>query len=51
MVKMLESKAVELVEDPEPEPKVDDKPELEVAKLVSLQRGLPTANGSCRATY
>jgi len=45
MVKMLESKAVEVVEDPESEPEVDDepedddKPELKpevVAELVSL---------------
>ena len=38
MVKMLASKTVEVVEDPQPEPEVDDKrgPEV-VAELVSLQ--------------
>jgi len=37
---MLENKVVEVVEDPQPEPEVDDKPELEsevVAELASLQ--------------
>jgi len=39
MVKMLESKVVDVVEDAEPEPKVDDKPESgpKVAELVSQQ--------------
>jgi len=39
MVKILESKAVKIVEDPEPEPEVDDKsgPE-DVAKLVTARR-------------
>ena len=40
MVKMLESKAVDAIEDPKLEPKVDDKPEPEpkiVVELVSLQ--------------
>jgi len=41
MVKMLESKAVEAVEDPEPKSEVNDKPELKVVtKLVSLQEGV-----------
>jgi len=35
MVKILESKAVEVVEDPELEPEFDEKPE--VVELVSLQ--------------
>jgi len=39
MVKMLESKAIEIVEDPKPEPEVYDKPESgsEVVELVTLQ--------------
>ena len=40
-MKRLESKTVEVIEDPEPQPKVNDKPELkpgpEVVKLVSQQ--------------
>ena len=40
MVKMLENKAVEVVEDPEPEPEVDENlesgPEV-IAELVTLQ--------------
>ena len=36
-LKMLKSKAIEVVEDPEPEPEVDDKPGSEiVVELVSL---------------
>ena len=38
MVKILESKAVEVVKDSEAEPEVSDKPEAEVvAELVSLR--------------
>ena len=42
MVKVLKSKMVEIVENPEPEPEVDDKPEPrpEVAELVSPQEGI-----------
>ena len=38
MVKMLESKAVEIVEDSEPELKVDDKPRLEVVVELASKR-------------
>ena len=40
MMNMLESKAIEVVEDPESEPEVDDKPESwseVVAELITLQ--------------
>ena len=42
MMKILKSKAVEVVEDPKPKPEVDDKPEPrpEVAELVSPQEGI-----------
>ena len=49
IVKMLERKAIEIAENPEPEPKVDNKPGPEVDVIV--RRDFLTAHGSCRVIY
>ena len=54
MGKILKSKAVEVIEDPNPEPEVDDEPEPGpkiIAELVSLQGDFLMAHRSCRAAY